>query len=272
MKAIATATGHWGPPRETHRRREPETATATGYWGHRGKRTAAGSRRPQPQRAIGGHRGKRTAAGSRRPQPQQATGGHPGKRTAAGSRRPQPQRASGGHPGKRTAAGSRRPQPQRASGGHPGKRTAAGSRRLSPNGFYLKDRNPLRQSLIREKEITSLDQPRGECPSCRVRTAVSPSRVMRRRVGCSPATQRERANVSAPRAWPQTITTTSPSMLARQRSRIARDARTVPEPEPKPWSQKSVLRYSCVCQLLSECGQNACGKDVGRERDTLESE
>ena len=78
-------------------------------------------------------------------------GATPGNAPAAWRRRPQPQRATGSHPGKRTAAGSRRPQPQRATGGHPGKSTAAGSRRLSPNGFYLPDRNPFRQSLIREK-------------------------------------------------------------------------------------------------------------------------
>ena len=40
-----------------------------------------------------------------------------------------------------------------ATGGHPEKRTAAGSQTLSPNGFYLPDRSPFRQSLIREKRI-----------------------------------------------------------------------------------------------------------------------
>ena len=157
--AKRTAAGSLRPQLQRAFGGHPEKRTAAGSLrpqpqraagGHPGKRTAAGSRRPQPQRAAGGHPGKRTAAGSRRPQPQRAAGGHPGKRTAAGSRRPQPQRAAGGHPAKRTAGGSRRPQPQRTTGGHPGKRTAAGSRRLSPNGFYLPDRNPVRQSLIRE--------------------------------------------------------------------------------------------------------------------------
>ena len=68
--------------------------------------------------------------------------------------------ATGSHPGKRTGAGSRRPQPQRATGFHPGKRTAAGSWRLSPYGFYLPDRNPLRQSLIREKRKKEEKTPR----------------------------------------------------------------------------------------------------------------
>ena len=124
--------GYWGPPRKTHRRRELDTATATRYW--------------EPPQETHRRREQETATATGYWEP-------PGKRTAAGSRRPQPQRATRGHLGKRTAAGSRRPQPQRATWGHPGKRTAAGSRRLSPNGFHLPDRNPVRQSLIREKTI-----------------------------------------------------------------------------------------------------------------------